>query len=343
MTRNRLATLATLAMVAVAGLTVLMAARDPADKSAESAKGSARERTNLVCIGSVDTEEKMIGIFPDNYPQPSQVTKVLVKEGDEVQKGQRLLDLDRDQCELNVELADIGVTAARTELAKALAMIRAYSKQVEVLEKELEAKEAELDAKKKELADTKRSIDSGRLSPVELGVPEAAVKAADLTLKAARIKWEAGKADVPTYLEDLANAGIKKALQQKRQAEKARDQVSCTAKADGKIIRSFVSEGSSFGPTTREPAFWFVKKGPLLVRAEVTQEFAHRVSKGETAAIEDESDSKQQWAGKVTKVGDQFLPKRHGTGGGLDMFPPSDERVLECLVSIDLADRKSVV
>ena len=34
---------------------------------------------------------------------------------------------------------------------------------------------------------------------------------------------------------------------------------------------------------SREPAFWFLKKGPLIIRAEVTQEFADRVTKGQSA------------------------------------------------------------
>jgi len=37
----------------------------------------------------------------------------------------------------------------------------------------------------------------------------------------------------------------------------------------------------------------------------------------------------------VTKVGDQFLPKRHSSGSALDIFPVNDDRVLECLVSIE--------
>ena len=49
---------------------------------------------------------------------------------------------------------------------------------------------------------------------------------------------------------------------------------------------------------SREPAFWFVKEGPLVVRAEVTPEFAGRVAEGRTATIEDESDDRQRWKGR---------------------------------------------
>ena len=39
----------------------------------------------------------------------------------------------------------------------------------------------------------------------------------------------------------------------------------------------------------------------------------------------------------MTKVGDQFLHKRQASGSALDIFPVNDDRVLECLVSIDPA------
>jgi multidrug resistance efflux pump len=325
--------------VAGAGLTVLVAAQQPGDKAADSVRATTSDRTALVCIGTVDTEDRMVGIYPNNFPQPAQVTKVLVKEGDEVKEGQDLLQLDTSMYDLKVTEADAGIKAAKADLAQAQAKIRAHNGQIKVLRKELEAKDAELTAKKKELEDTERAVKQLNKSPVELAVPQAAVRAAELTLDAAKMKLDLAEAEVPTYLEDLANAGIKRAEELKKQAEHARKQVSCTAKADGTIIRTFVAEGSSFGPMTREPAFWFVKKGSPLVRAEVTQEFARRVAKGQKALIQDETSTGEKdpkWAGTVTKVVDQFLPKRQGTGGALDIFPPSDDRVLECLVSIDL-------
>ena len=336
MTRNRVVTTLALIGLAGAGVTVLVAAGSPTDKAAEPAKPPAPLK-KLVCLGFVDTEGRMIGIYPDNYPQPSRVLKVLVREGQEVKKGDALLELDRSMYDLKVAEAAAGITAAKAELAKAQAMVRAHRAQVNVLEKELQAKEAELEAKKRVLEQAEKAVDQGNKNAVELEVPRADVKAADLTLTAARMKWETAKAEVPTYLEDLANAGITRAQELKRQAEQARDQVACTAEADGRIIRTFVSEGSNFGPMTREPAFWFVKTGPRLVRAEVTQEFAGRVKEGQTATIEDETDDTQQWKGRITKVGDQFLQKRHTSGSAVDIFPVNDERVLECLISIDLA------
>ena len=93
MTRYRIVTALALVGLAGVGLTVLMAAGEPGDKAATAGPAAATDR-HLVCLGYVDTTDTMVRIFPDNSPQPSTVTKVLVKEGDEVKAGDKLLELD---------------------------------------------------------------------------------------------------------------------------------------------------------------------------------------------------------------------------------------------------------
>jgi HlyD family secretion protein len=337
MNRKRIVTAAAVVGLAGLGLTVLMAAREPGDKSPDSPGKAANGGKSLVCLGYADVEDRVVAIYPDNFPQQAKVTEVLAKEGDVVTAKQPLLKFDNEMLVLKVNEAQDAIDAANAELQKAEAMIRAHKSQVEVLEKEWQAEEAKLDARRKELEEVKRAVKDGSRNRVELEVPEAAVRAAELTLGAAKYKLDAAKLESPTYLRTLAEANIRRAEGLKKQAERARDQMGCPAPADGKIIRSFVSEGQLFGMQSREPAFWFLKKGPLIIRAEVTQEFARRVNKGKSATIVDESDGLQKWNGRVTKVPDQFLPKRLGNTGLLDLMPVSDERVLECQVSIDLA------
>jgi HlyD family secretion protein len=289
----------------------------------------------LVCQGYIDTDDRIVGIYPDNFPMSSRVTAVLVKEGDIVSAKQELLKLDRELLDLKVLEAQKAIEAASAEEEKAEAMIRAHKALLDVQEQELLAEDAKLEAKKKELEEARRAVKNGQRNPVELEAPEAAVKAAELTLRAIRLKLELAKPESPIYLRSLAKANMSRAEVVKREAEHTRDQMTCKAPADGKIVRSFVSEGSTFTLQQREPAFWFLKKGPLIVRAEVTQEFARRVVKGQTATVQDESDSEQKWRGKVVKVGEHFLSKRQGNSGLLDFMPASDDRVLECIISLE--------
>jgi multidrug resistance efflux pump len=334
--KKRIITLAAVVVLTGLCVTVLVAAREAGDKPHDSPGKPGNGPKKLVCIGYVDVRDRVVAIYPDNFPQSAKVTEVLVKEGDKVKAKQPLLKFDNEMLVLKVQEAEAAMNSANADQEKANAMIKAHHSQVTVLEKELQAEEAKLDAKEKLLAEIKKAVKDGQRNPVELEEPEAAVKAAKLTLIAARLKWDNAKAEEPTYLRRAAEASIRRAEVLKAQAEHARDQMVCKAPADGRIIRSFVSEGQLFGMQSREPAFWFLKDGPRIIRAEVTQEFANRVTEGQSAKIEDEADAKQFWNGKVVKVPDQFLPKRQGNTGLVDLMPVNDDRVLECQVSIDL-------
>lgn len=334
MTRARIFTFLAILALSTAALTFFMTAHAAGDKP-DSPSSGVRERT-LVCWGAVDTVDRFVGLFPENFPMPSRVTKVLVTEGAEVKKGQPLLEFDREQYDLKVREAENGIQIALAEQAKAEGAVRTHAVLVNEAEKLWQAKQANLDSKEYEFNEAERVsklFKDGK--KLELEAARAAVTEATLNLAAAKIKWEGLKAEVPNYYVDTAKENVKHKQTLKAQAEQARDLLACKAPADGKIIRSFVTEGSNYGMGGREPAFWFLKKGPLIVRAEVTQEFAKGAIVGKHATITDDSDETQSWSGVVTKVGEQFLPKRHGGASLLDLMPVSDERVLECRVSID--------
>jgi multidrug efflux pump subunit AcrA (membrane-fusion protein) len=339
MTRSRFVTYLVALALSGLGLTVLMAAKAAGEKTADPPKPAGSGK-RLVCLGYVDTKDKMFELRPDNYPQPARVTKVLVKEGAKVKEGDPLLEFDVEALDIAVKLADNAIALAQAEQAKAEAAVRAHDIQIRSLQKEYEGKQKELANKKDELKEVQHLREIGAANQLQLDAAKTAYAVAEDNLEAARIKLDGLRAEVPNYLVDLAKENVKKAQLSKTQAEHARDQVRCRAPADGRIVRSFVSEGTIFGMGSRDPAFWFIKDGPLIVRAEVTPEFARRVAEGRTAEIEDESDADQRWTGKVVDVPNQFLPKRQGNAGLLDLMPAGDDRVLECQVSIDPAPGK---
>ena len=335
MTRARFLTFAALIALSGAGLTVLMAARAAGDKTADPPRPPEGGR-RLVCLGYVDAKDKVVGLLPENFPQPSRVTRVLAREGQEVKDGDRLLEFDVETLNLKVAEADNAVARAQSGKAKAEYHLRLHTIQVNALYAELQAKQEELKNKKDELLEAERTQQLGRITQLAVDAARAELKAAEYNLESARIKWAGLRDEPPTYAVTEANEAINQALNAKKQAEHARNQVRLVAPADGRIVRSFVSEGTMFGLQTKEPAFWFLKKGDLIVRAEVTQEFARRVQKGMAARIEDEADDTQVWKGKVDVVPNHFLPKRLGNTGLIDIMPVTDERVLECQISIDL-------
>jgi multidrug efflux pump subunit AcrA (membrane-fusion protein) len=337
MNRARILTIGGVLVLVGVGLTVLVAARGPGDKGSDGPPLKSLSDNKLVCIGEVDTEDRYVAIYPKNFPQPSRVTKVLVKEGAKVKKDQPLLEFDVELLDLKVQEAEDGIAEAKFLQQKAEAAVQMHKVEMDFQEKTWRAKQKELETRQNEVKEARRLLEVKLASQYQVDAAEAAVRAAELNLEAARIKLNGLMEDVPNYLVNQAKANIKRLETMKETAVKARDQVACPAPADGRIIRSFVSDGQTFHPASREPAFWFLKDGPLMVRAEVIQEFARRVTMGKAAKIEDEADSSQVWHGRVTKIGDQFLPKRHAGGSPFDVMPVSDDKVIDCHVSIDLA------
>jgi multidrug resistance efflux pump len=337
MTRGRILTAFGVLVLVGVGLTVLMAARGAGDRAEPG--GDKPRATKLVFVGEVDTEARTVALYPENFPQPARVIEVLVKEGAKVKKGQPLLKFDTELLQLKVEEAGRALAAAQFEQAKAESAVRVHKTEILFNEFTWKAKQKDLENKQNEFKEAQRAHQFKVITQTQLEAAEAAVRAAELNLEAARVKLEGSRAEVPNYLVEQAKANIKRLETLKAEAEHARDMVACKAPADGRIIRSFVSDGHTFHPTSRDPAFWFVKDGPLIVRGEVTQEFASRISEGKNAEIRDEADSTQRWKGKVIKVGEQFLPRRHGGTSVLDFMPVSDDRVVECQISIEQGER----
>jgi hypothetical protein len=97
-----------------------------------------------------------------------------------------------------------------------------------------------------------------------------------------------------------------------------------------------ISEGTTLGVGTRDPALWLVPGGSRIVRAEVEAEFAHRVTNDlldKEVVIKDHTDQSLTYRGKVVRIGDTFMPK-HSPEGILG----NDTRVLP--VEIEVLDAK---
>ena len=331
---TRVSMIAVLFGTVALGVAVLTAAKEASDKAADTPAKAPTGGKKLVCLGTADTDEGIVPIFPENFPAHSKVTKVLVKVGDVVKADQLLLEFDMRLVAFKVEQAEMAVAIAKLEATKGDVAVKVREALLNAADSELGAQQKALEQKQAELVEYKRLYTIMDKNKADLEAKEAEIKSQELKLLAAKWSQQAAKANDPTPGINVAKETVKRYELLVNEAKLGVEYLACKAPGEGIIVRSFVTGGMTFGPQTREPAFWFLRTAPPIVRAEVAQEFARRISPGLTAKIEDEADPSQTWTGKVTKVRDQFLPKRP-TGGGADFLQASDERVLECLVSID--------
>jgi multidrug resistance efflux pump len=154
-------------------------------------------------------------------------------------------------------------------------------------------------------------VEEGKLTELRVLDPQTAVRLADLELAGKQLKL------------DEAKLGL--------------EECDLTAPEDGTVLRVFVGPGDVLGSQPKQPAIVFAPNRPLIVRAELDQEYASRVHKGQLAVVEDEARTGEEWRGVVEHIAGAYMPRR---SAGLEPFSlHSDARILECLVVLEPGER----
>lgn len=285
---------------------------------------------DVVCLGRVDTEQPVAGL---ELAVPGRVKQVRVKDGDLVTADQVLLELDDATLKLKEAEARAAVAVAETEVEAARrdaelypfrkttqeAAIAAAAERVSAARRILEQRKiqqsfgqitaAEILAAESEIRQLEylESVERSRLKELELIDPQLRVKTA-----------EARKA--------LADAGLK-------QATRAVEDCVLKAPSGGVILRVQTATGEAVVPGGMKAPILFRPDGPLVIRAELEQEFLGRVKQGMKVTIRDDvrADS-PTWTGTVIRVGDWIARKRSIL---LEPGELNDVRTAECMIRPD--------
>jgi multidrug resistance efflux pump len=168
----------------------------------------------------------------------------------------------------------------------------------------------------------------------ELAAVTEELEAAKGALAAEQAKLRAIQASKPESKIREAEANLALSKQRAELARLAVKRCNLEAPFNGIVLRLTVAKGAVIGPQSRQAPVLFAPNGPRVVRAEVPQEFAHRVQAGMAVVVQDEATGQMSWRGRVARLGAAYLPKR---SSGLEAISlgGSDERVLECLVELE--------
>src|SRR5207244_9084019 len=82
----------------------------------------------------------------------------------------------------------------------------------------------------------------------------------------------------------------------------------------------------------KQPAILFCPDEERIVRAEVEQEFARRVTAGARATIQDDTTTSETWSGRVQRISDWYTHRRSILQ---EPFQFNDVRTLECIIRLD--------
>ncbi|VTS08246.1 HlyD family secretion protein [Tuwongella immobilis] len=303
---------------------------------------SGSEGAGVVAYGNVDVEAGQIPLFPPTFPQPSYIRRISDKavEGAQVKKDDVLVELDDTLARLKVQEAEAGLKQAQGKLSQVQAEAdRATTTQAALKRQQEKA----VEAKRRELASARIRYDQLRdlqaknfANRFEVTAAEEGIKALEAALDVETLKLEQvinAKIDFSAGMMQ-AEGAVDQYKAQLEQAKYGLSLMTIKAPSDGTILRSLVTDGLQFGPQSKQPAFLFLPKSPLIVRVDIDQDFAHRIQIGQQAVLFDDTQSNVRWKGKVTRIGTSFLPRRTSV-----MLPDplqlSEGRVLECIVTVE--------
>ncbi|CAG0969455.1 hypothetical protein MYXO_01211 [Myxococcaceae bacterium] len=217
------------------------------------------------------------------------VRSVLVEEGERVREGQVLAMLDDRAAALGLSVAEAELAETRAALEPAEVRERAAVREHERL-----AKLARSEAVSRRALD--QAADELRLARSELAARRAAIETAKAREIAARHEVFERSVRAPT---------------------------------DGTIVRRLARPGDGVSIQTVTTLFWLAPATPPIVRAEIEESFADRVTPGMEAEVVSESDESRGFAARVARVGRAFGPRRMTVHDPRDR---ADVRVLEVVL-----------
>ncbi len=246
----------------------LLAACSQDHKNAAQEISSNRLLTHAMARGRVDVEG---GLLELRVPVRGQVSHLEVGLGQDIHRGQQLLDLDAQN-------AKLGLALAQGELAHARAAAAVLQAALPHLRRDSLRQEA--------------AAHSG------LGSEDDAEQAATrLAEQIARLQ--------------LAQSDIELAQIRLDQARHRLKQYSLSAPIDGRIVELHAQTGALLDPQDSLAAMVIAPQRPLIVHAEVNEAFINRLHRGQAARVDIDLDgSSEHYDARLEHIG-EMLVKGH--------------------------------
>lgn len=141
---------------------------------------------------------------------------------------------------------------------------------------------------------------------------------------------EAGLAAI-TAETRMAEAGAAVAGAKVETARFERDQRQVRAAIDGQVVRRSIKPGDTVSAAAMTEMFVTMPDAPLVVRADIQEQFVRLIAPGLEADIVSESDERVSAKGRVQRIG-QFLDTRRSSENVAERI---DVRVADCIIVID--------
>jgi membrane fusion protein (multidrug efflux system) len=313
-------------LVATAGAIGAAVALYISRKGEASAADAAPSIDQITALGYVDMGQ---GVIPLNPVTPGRVVQVLVEDGQQVRKDDVLVKLDSEVARLRVQEATADLKAAQARLSEAEKSPQQHQLKIQQQHEVIDALCHQYESTRLKLDRHKELFNGGLVKKTEVDALTEALKEIEARQEIERarlceIELHDPKADV-----QQAKAEVDSKQARLEQAQHAQSECELKAPGDGQILRLQVAVGDVVGKDPTQALMFFRPAGQPLVRAELEQEFAGLVRRGQRVTIEDDTKASQVWQGEVQSVSAWFTRRR-----SIMQEPPQfgDVRTKECLI-----------
>lgn len=299
--------------------------------TAAAAPGQTSQRSNkdpVGSIGRIEAGEGIVRVAARGASGQPIVEHLLVKQGDVVQAGQLLAELDtKEQADAAVHQAAAQIEVAQRRLAQAQA--GAKPSDIAAQQSEVERLQTELENSQKE---QQRHLPLGNnVTASELDRLKLRVESTTRSLAAAKQRL-AGLSEVRSVDVDLARAELEEAVRSEARAKAESKTSVITSPIDGRVVKIDAWPGEAVGG---DGLLELAPREPMYAIAEVAEFDIPRVKVGQRATV----------------TGDGLNAPLHGTVERLSMrvlqnqlmrVDPanfSDARVVEVWVKLDEGER----
>jgi multidrug resistance efflux pump len=282
----------------------------------------------IVALGMVDNEPTIRNLRP---PVPGRVLET-APEGKSVKKSELLLRLDNEPAALALKGAESALENARIALETAKLLPKKHEIDLKNQQKAIAIAGDNKDAFFFEVDYARRMLKEGVFkSRVAVDAAEAKYRALEELVEVEKNKLKLLELDLPAFHIDRAKADLTAKDALVRAAKLALERCELRAAEEGTVLRVLVNPGEWASPDARIPAVQFCPTGKRIIRAEVLQEWASLVEKGQKVVIEDDTRAGPRWTGSVSQVSDWITHKRDIM---IEPFMVNDVRTLECLIDV---------
>ena len=279
-------------------------------------------------MGLVEANTENISI---SLPVPGLVTRVYVKSGDHVRKGEKLFSLDDRDVLAELALRQSSVEVSQKRLDRLLASPRPEEippAEARVREAEELVRDAATQLTLIESIQDKRARREEDLLRRRIAVDAAKARLSQAEAALALLKAGSWKPDI-----EVATAEVNQALAQVKRLQAEVDRLTVTAPIDGEILQCKVRAGEygQVGPLP-QPLILMGNTSRLHVRADVDEQEAWRVQAGAAAVASPRGDGSTRYPLQFVRFEPYVIPKKNLTNEATER---TDTRVLQVIFALD--------